>query len=392
MWFSSFLSPFLMRHSKVRPNAPSDDQSSQLTHNPQLDHGGWSRRGREFCEARRAFLNSYHLSLERKNNVSFKEKLKKSVKEVNEAAMGVVLGMRRGVSKRRVGIKVFRVKMSSHSMVLVTLRCFIPWLNKMKKLLAKRRPSFWCCRRKRRINMKIQCDVCERAPATVICCADEAALCAKCDVEVHAANKLASKHQRLLLQCLSSKLPTCDICQDKPAFIFCVEDRALFCQDCDEPIHSAGSLSANHQRFLATGIRVASSSNCTKDNEKSHSEPPNRSAQQVSAKIPPQQVPSFTSSWAVDDLLELTGFESPEKKESLQFGELEWLTDVGIFGEQFAQEALAAAEVPQLPETHNSSSVASYKTSKSYMSHKKPRIEVLNDDDDDEYFTVPDLG
>ena len=61
--------------------------------------------------------------------------------------------------------------------------------------------------------MKIQCDVCEKAPATVICCADEAALCAKCDVEVHAANKLASKHQRLLLQCLSTKLPTCDICQ-----------------------------------------------------------------------------------------------------------------------------------------------------------------------------------
>jgi len=55
--------------------------------------------------------------------------------------------------------------------------------------------------------MKIQCDVCEKAPATVICCADEAALCAKCDVEVHAANKLASKHQRLLLQCHSNKLP-----------------------------------------------------------------------------------------------------------------------------------------------------------------------------------------
>jgi len=64
---------------------------------------------------------------------------------------------------------------------------------------------------------------------------------------------------------------------------------------------------------------------------------------------------------------------------------------VGIFGEQFAQEALAAAEVPQLPVTHNSNSVASYRTSKSNMSHKKPRIEVLNDDDD-EYFTVPDLG
>ncbi|PNX54474.1 salt tolerance protein [Trifolium pratense] len=61
--------------------------------------------------------------------------------------------------------------------------------------------------------MKIQCDVCEKAPATMICCADEAALCAKCDIEVHAANKLASKHQRLHLQSLSSKLPRCDICQ-----------------------------------------------------------------------------------------------------------------------------------------------------------------------------------
>ena len=61
-------------------------------------------------------------------------------------------------------------------------------------------------------KMKIQCDVCEKAPATLICCADEAALCAKCDIEVHAANKLASKHQRLFLDSLSTKFPPCDIC------------------------------------------------------------------------------------------------------------------------------------------------------------------------------------
>lgn len=36
-------------------------------------------------------MNSYHFNLER-NNDSFKEKLKKSVKEVNEAAMRIVLG------------------------------------------------------------------------------------------------------------------------------------------------------------------------------------------------------------------------------------------------------------------------------------------------------------
>ncbi|EEF28243.1 B-box zinc finger protein 25 [Ricinus communis] len=238
--------------------------------------------------------------------------------------------------------------------------------------------------------MKIQCDVCERAPATVICCADEAALCAKCDIEVHAANKLASKHQRLLLNCLSNKLPPCDICQEKAAFIFCVEDRALFCQDCDEPIHSAGSLSANHQRFLATGIRVAVGSSCTKDTKKSCLEPPNQSEQQTSTKLSVQQPSSFNSQWAVDELLQLSDFESsPDKKEQVEFGEFQWLADMGIFGEQLPQEALAAAEVPQLT-VPPSVNVTSYRPTKSNMSNKKPRIEIS--DEDDEYFTVPDLG
>ncbi|XP_058181484.1 B-box zinc finger protein 24-like [Rhododendron vialii] len=245
--------------------------------------------------------------------------------------------------------------------------------------------------------MKIQCDVCEKAPATLICCADEAALCAKCDVDIHAANKLASKHQRLLLQSLSTKLPRCDICQEKAAFIFCVEDRALFCQDCDEPIHSAGSLSANHQRFLATGIRVALGSNCTKEIEKSHQDPkpPKHNAQPVAMKMPTaQQASSFGSpSWAVDDLLQFSDFESSDKsmqKEQVGFGELDWFADIGLFGEQVPHKALAPAEVPQLP-APQSSNYASYRPPKSNMPYKKPRIEISNDDTDD-YFTVPDLG
>ncbi|ESR56239.1 hypothetical protein CICLE_v10021980mg [Citrus x clementina] len=238
--------------------------------------------------------------------------------------------------------------------------------------------------------MKIQCDVCEKAPATVICCADEAALCAKCDVEVHAANKLASKHQRLLLQCLSNKLPPCDICQEKAAFIFCVEDRALFCKDCDEPIHSPGSLSANHQRFLATGIRVALSSSCSKDAERNISEPPNQQASQTSVKMPTQQSSSISSPWAVDDFLQFSDFESSGKKEQLEFGELEWIADMGIFNDQLPQEALAAAEVPQLPVSQPNNLISSYRPTKFNMPYKKPRIEIP--DDDDEHFTVPDLG
>jgi len=78
------------------------------------------------------------------------------------------------------------------------------------------------------------------------------------------------------------------------------------------------------------------------------------------------------------------------QKQSLEFGELEWLADAGLFSEQFPHEALAAAEVPQLPVPHTSS-VASHKAPKSLVSYKKPRIEVL-DEDDDEHCTVPDLG
>ncbi|KAJ6801850.1 putative B-box zinc finger protein 23 [Iris pallida] len=112
--------------------------------------------------------------------------------------------------------------------------------------------------------MKIQCDVCEKAEATVLCCADEAALCWSCDEKVHAANKLAEKHQRvpLLLPSnsttpSSSHLPTCDICQEKAGYFFCLEDRAILCRHCDVGIHTASPYGSSHQRFLVTGVRVA---------------------------------------------------------------------------------------------------------------------------------------
>ena len=59
--------------------------------------------------------------------------------------------------------------------------------------------------------MKIQCNACEGAEASVLCCADEAVLCWACDDKIHAANKLASKHQRVPLS--ASSMPNCDICQ-----------------------------------------------------------------------------------------------------------------------------------------------------------------------------------
>ncbi|XP_047335167.1 B-box zinc finger protein 22-like [Impatiens glandulifera] len=104
--------------------------------------------------------------------------------------------------------------------------------------------------------MKIQCNVCEVAEANVLCCADEAALCWSCDVKVHAANKLASKHQRVPLSDSSSPMPKCDICQDTIGYFFCLEDRALLCRKCDVAIHTVNNYVSSHQRFLLTGVKV----------------------------------------------------------------------------------------------------------------------------------------
>ncbi|KAJ6776171.1 B-BOX ZINC FINGER PROTEIN 18 [Salix koriyanagi] len=104
--------------------------------------------------------------------------------------------------------------------------------------------------------MKIQCNVCEAAEANVLCCADEAALCWACDDKVHAANKLASKHQRVPLSTSSPQIPKCDICQEAAGFFFCLEDRALLCRKCDVAIHTANTHTSAHQRFLLTGVKV----------------------------------------------------------------------------------------------------------------------------------------
>ncbi|KAL0306614.1 UNVERIFIED_CONTAM: B-box zinc finger protein 22 [Sesamum radiatum] len=124
--------------------------------------------------------------------------------------------------------------------------------------------------------MKIQCNVCGVAEANLLCCADEAALCLDCDQKVHAANKLAGKHQRVLLSTSSSQKPKCDICQETTGYFFCLEDRALLCRKCDFAIHTANTLVSRHQRFLLTGVQVgleATEPGRTSSSGRTHSHP-----------------------------------------------------------------------------------------------------------------------
>lgn len=113
--------------------------------------------------------------------------------------------------------------------------------------------------------MKIQCDVCSQDEASVFCCADEAALCDSCDQKVHYANKVASKHQRLSLSSSIQTQPLCDICKEKAGYVFCQEDRAILCVNCDDSVHSANKLTMKHSRFLLTGARISDIGNKNKN-------------------------------------------------------------------------------------------------------------------------------
>ncbi|KAF9623117.1 hypothetical protein IFM89_037633 [Coptis chinensis] len=107
--------------------------------------------------------------------------------------------------------------------------------------------------------MKIQCDVCNKEEALVFCSADEAALCNGCDQKIHHANKLASKHHRFsLLNPTNKDAPCCDVCQERRAFLFCRDDRAILCRECDVSIHAANEHTKKHIRFLLTGVKLAS--------------------------------------------------------------------------------------------------------------------------------------
>ncbi|TVU17043.1 hypothetical protein EJB05_33053 [Eragrostis curvula] len=173
--------------------------------------------------------------------------------------------------------------------------------------------------------MKVLCSACEAAEASVLCCADDAALCARCDREVHAANRLAGKHQRLPLlapgggsgaaaaSAADVAPPRCDICQECDAYFFCLEDRALLCRSCDVAVHTANDLVSAHRRFLLTGVQVGQDQQGDDDQPQPEPEP---SPRPQAKSIPAPFHGGF--SWAPDAAGSLP--EWPSAVMSEQFG------------------------------------------------------------------------
>ncbi|KAJ4846481.1 hypothetical protein Tsubulata_021642 [Turnera subulata] len=88
-------------------------------------------------------------------------------------------------------------------------------------------------------NWSRVCDTCRAAACTVYCKADSAYLCSGCDARVHAANRVASRHERVWV---------CEACERAPAAFLCKADAASLCTACDADIHSANPLARRHQR------------------------------------------------------------------------------------------------------------------------------------------------
>ncbi|KAI3756093.1 hypothetical protein L1987_55906 [Smallanthus sonchifolius] len=84
------------------------------------------------------------------------------------------------------------------------------------------------------------CDSCKTTTASLFCRAESAYLCIPCDGKVHAANKLASRHERVWM---------CEVCEQAPASVTCKADAAALCVTCDRDIHSANPLARRHERF-----------------------------------------------------------------------------------------------------------------------------------------------
>ncbi|KAL6324679.1 hypothetical protein AAG906_013492 [Vitis piasezkii] len=83
------------------------------------------------------------------------------------------------------------------------------------------------------------CDTCRSAACTIYCRADSAYLCAGCDARIHAANRVASQHERVWV---------CESCERAPAAFVCKADAASLCATCDADIHSANPLARRHHR------------------------------------------------------------------------------------------------------------------------------------------------
>jgi hypothetical protein len=76
--------------------------------------------------------------------------------------------------------------------------------------------------------------------------------------------------------------------QERRAYLFCKEDRAILCRECDIPIHRDTELTKKHNRFLITGVKIGAAV--------SSSDPTTSNGSEVRTSLSRESQPSSFSS------------------------------------------------------------------------------------------------
>mmetsp|Transcript_32051 Transcript_32051/g.44433 ORF Transcript_32051/g.44433 Transcript_32051/m.44433 type:complete len:242 (-) Transcript_32051:228-953(-) len=105
--------------------------------------------------------------------------------------------------------------------------------------------------------MEVICKVCRSSPATVLCIIGEATYCNSCEPKIPDSYESKTCPRVPLRSARDTSNVKCDICQSATAIIFCREDRAILCGDCDASIHTL-QIACKHTRFLLTGVTLGS--------------------------------------------------------------------------------------------------------------------------------------
>jgi len=100
------------------------------------------------------------------------------------------------------------------------------------------------------------CDVCNQKPAVVYCAADSARLCHECDESTHSSNKLAARHVRVALR----DAPPVAVCPEHGtnAEYFCNTCSTVVCVHCKMAgSHSSGEQASHRLVPLADAYKAA---------------------------------------------------------------------------------------------------------------------------------------
>ncbi|KAJ4823776.1 hypothetical protein Tsubulata_012093 [Turnera subulata] len=98
-----------------------------------------------------------------------------------------------------------------------------------------------------------RCDSCKTAAAAAFCRVDSAFLCLNCDAAIHDNNNSNSndsdKQYQPMMSSRHARVWMCEVCEQAPAAVTCKADAAALCVTCDADIHSANPLARRHERL-----------------------------------------------------------------------------------------------------------------------------------------------